>query len=275
MGGRVPKSSASLDMTHFPQPYDLQLSGEASAFPLQFHLLGHVPFESCLALQRRLVYEAGGRGDGGITVLLCEHPWLISVGRLGSRAHIRLTNEQLRRRQLEVRWVSRGGGCVLHGPGQVAIYPIVPLRWHGWSVGEYLGRLKSAIASTFDQLAIKHEQADAWGGIWGRSGQLAAWGVAVRNWIAMHGAYINVNPQMTHYPFVDVVDPPGSLAGGKATMGSLFAERRRAMTMPKVRATLIPQLAAALGTERYHLFTGHPLLKIPRRSRLESRTRAC
>ena len=102
------------------------------------------------------MYEAGGQDDGRITVLLCEHPALISVGRTGSRGHIRLTNEQLRMRQLEVRWVSRGGGCVLHGPGQIAVYPIVPLRWHGWTVGDYCGGSGRHSHAHLDELAVRH-----------------------------------------------------------------------------------------------------------------------
>lgn len=232
----------------------------SNSFSVQFHLLGTVPFDEFLAFQRRLVYEAGGQDDGRITVLLCEHPRLITVGRTGSRRHIRLTGRQLRERHLEVRWVSRGGGCILHGPGQISIYPIVPLRWHGWTVGEYLRRLRSALIRTMDQLAVRHELKGWPRGIWGRSGQLAGWGVAVRDWVTSHGAYVNVNPAMTQYPFVDVIDPRTTKQGEKSTMGCLFAERRQAMTPPGVRATLIPLLAAALGTEEYHLMTGHWLL---------------
>ena len=127
--------------------------GAEASFAVQFHLLGTVDYEESQRLQRQLVYEAGGQDDGRIVVLLCEHPPLISVGRSGSRGHIRWTNEQLRMRQLDVRWVNRGGGCVLHAPGQLAIYPIVPLAWHGWTVGEYLRRFRQALTQTLDELA--------------------------------------------------------------------------------------------------------------------------
>ena len=81
----------------------------------QAEATGCVDWADCQRLQRRLVYEAGSGDDGRIVTLLCEHPPLISVGRRGSRGHIRCTNEQLRHQRLEVRWVNRGGGCVLHG----------------------------------------------------------------------------------------------------------------------------------------------------------------
>jgi lipoyl(octanoyl) transferase len=234
--------------------------GADASFALQFHLLGSVDFADCQWLQRRLVDEASSYDDGRMFALLCEHPPLISVGRRGSRGHIRCTNEELRRQRLEVRWVSRGGGCVLHAPGQLAIYPIVPLAWHGWTVGEYLRRLQQALLQTLNELRIRAETYAPWAGVWGRSGQLAACGVAVRDWISCQGAFLNVNPAMTHFHLVDVVDPHTTMTGQKSTMGSLFAERRQAMSTAKVRAALIPNLAASFGTQHYHLVTGHPLL---------------
>ena len=53
---------------------------------LEIFLLGLVDFQEVLSLQRRLVYEMGD--GGGASLLLCEHPPTISVGRVGSRAHI-------------------------------------------------------------------------------------------------------------------------------------------------------------------------------------------
>ncbi len=263
-----------LSMSQFPAQSGWHESPESAPFAVQFHLLGTVPFEDFLVLQQRLVFEAGGHDDGRITVLLCEHPTLISIGRGGSRGHIRLTNEQLRLRQLPVRWVSRGGGCVLHGPGQIAVYPIVPLAWHGWTVGQYVNRLRVALTGMLEDLGVHREGPDAPGGIWGRSGQLVSWGLAVRHWITCHGAHVNVNPPMTHYPFVDVVDPLKIDSGKKSTMGCLLAERRQSMLVPRVRAAFIPRFAAALGTERYYLMTGHPLLVESRRAQDESQYRA-
>jgi lipoyl(octanoyl) transferase len=261
-------------MPRFPTELDPRMSDARTSFAVRFHLLGAVAYEDFLALQRRLVYETGGADDGLITVLLCEHPAVITVGRAGSRGHIRLTNEQLRSHRLQVRWESRGGGCVLHAPGQIAVYPIVPLRWHGWTVGEFLQRCHSAVTATLEQLAVKYQVLGEQGGIWGRSGQLVHWGVAVRRWVTSYGAYINVNPSMSRFGFVDVVEPARLPAGTKSTMGCLFAERRQALSVPKVRATLMPNLAEAFGTERYHLVTGHPWLPSIKRTYRDSQYHA-
>ena len=106
---------------------------------LRVFLLGQVEFERALALQRALVYQATQEPET-VAILLCEHPPLITVGRQGSPAHIRFSPEELQARRWPVRWVNRGGGCWLHLPGQLAIYPVVPLPRHGLGVRTYLTR---------------------------------------------------------------------------------------------------------------------------------------
>lgn len=227
---------------------------------LAFYLLGTVDYDVCQSLQKRLAFEAGERVDGRVDVLLCEHPELVTVGRAGSRAHIRLDSDELARRRLEVRWVSRSGGCLLHAPGQLAVYPIVPLELFEWTTRAYLERLKSACLAALSDLSIVAETSRGSSGIWGRSGQLASVGVAVRHGVSTDGLFVNVNPSSTSLRYIDSVAPDSLPAGVKPAMSSLLAERRLAVRMTAVRAALVANLAAALGSERYHLHTGHPLL---------------
>lgn len=226
---------------------------------IAFHLLGTVDFDACLALQARLVYEAGGRDDDRIVVLLCEHPPLITIGRNGSRGHVRLTEGELRRAQLPLRWISRGGGTVLHAPGQLAIYPIVPLERRGWSVGEYLRRLKQGLADAITSLQVKAQVPDDRPGVWGRRGQMAAVGIGVRNWVTLHGAWLNVHPAMHYFGRIDVAPPLAGGRGEKTTMSSLLSERQEPVTMTKVRAALTESLSAAFESPRQIVTSGHPL----------------
>lgn len=224
----------------------------------QFHLLGQVELDVCLALQRRLVYEAGN-GDAPLTIILCEHPEAITVGRSGSRGHIRLSPDELARRRFDVRYLGRGGGCVLHGPGQLAIYPIVPLAQRGWTVGGYLRRLQSGLAAALAELRVPTTERPGRFGLWGRSGQLAAVGVVVQANVAWQGAFLNVSPQSQALGYVDT-DPDAAREGGKTAMGSMVSETGRRVTMPMVRSAVVPHLASALECDRHHLHTGHPLV---------------
>jgi lipoyl(octanoyl) transferase len=221
-------------------------------FPVHIHLLGRVDYEDCLTLQRRLAYDALTRADGRIVVLVCEHPPQITIGRSGSREHVRLTGTELAARQLAIRYVGRGGGAILHAPGQLAVYPIVPLNWHGWTVGDYLRRLQRGLAELLIEFKIQPTAVSGSFALAARSGVLAAIGVSVRQGITTHGAYFNVNPELRDFGRVEV--SPGR------TMSSLLSHRALPTKMTKVRAALVSHLADALLLERYHLHTGHPFL---------------
>lgn len=225
-----------------------------------FHFLGQVDFDACASLQARLVYDAGEREDGRIVVLLCEHPPLITIGRGGSRAHVRMSPLQLRQAQLETRWVSRGGGCVLHQPGQLAVYPIVPLARRGWSVGEYLRRLKQSIIRSLAQLRIRAALPESGAGVAGRSGLLASVGVAVRNDVTLHGAWVNVGTPLYYSGRIDAFSPQKCGSGAAQAMSSLLSERHEPVTMAEVRAALVAGLAEAFDCPRQVVTSGHPLL---------------
>ena len=246
---------------------------ESESPALEAFLLGQIDFDRALALQQRLVSECHDRGNGQVTLLLCEHPAIITVGRGGSPGDVATQSGPVRNGQIEIRWVNRGGRCFVHCPGQLAIYPIVPLRWHGFSVGEFLDRLRAGIAETLDDLNVPCQTGpdikprpvvtpgDAttgrgfMDGVWGRTGQLAAVGVAVRNWVTYYGAYLNVCPPMGLFRLVQS-DPYS-----RTPMSCLVTERRGPAKMTAVRAALVRRLAECFGCDRYHLYTGHPLLR--------------
>jgi lipoyl(octanoyl) transferase len=242
------------------------INDENPAPALLAYFLDRLPFERCLELQRRLLVEVGDRDDGQIVLLLCEHPNLITIGRGGSPGNIRHDSPALKSREIEAIYVNRGGGCLLHCPGQLAIYPIVPLQWHGFTVGEFVERFQAGIVEALDDLNVPTRTLPGKHGLWGRTGQLAVLGVAVRNWVTYYGAYLNVDPPLGLFRLVESdpqqPSPPAPLPKGEGRfMSSLMAERRGSIKMTMVRAALVGRLADAFGCDRYHLFTGHPYLR--------------
>ena len=121
---------------------------------LRVYLLGSVDFDSALRLQHALVYQVAGDRRAAALVL-CEHPPLITVGRDGSPADVRCGPEELRARRWRVRWVNRGGGSLLHLPGQLAVYPVVPLDSYRLGVEAYLGRLHDVLLAVLDDFGIQ------------------------------------------------------------------------------------------------------------------------
>ncbi|MBS0266992.1 MAG: lipoyl(octanoyl) transferase [Planctomycetes bacterium] len=236
-----------------PAPFNstAPLSGALEVF-----LLGLVDFDAALTLQDRLMREVAGRDDGGGALLVCEHPPLISVGREGSQAEIRCSSAELLARQIPVRWLNRGGGSLVHVPGQLVLYPILPIARRGWGLSAYRDRLQQSLLAAFREMSIRAWQNPGSAGVFCRTGQVAQIGVAVRSGISSHGLFVNVNPRMDALHLVRA-------ATGRSS--SLTHERGHAVAMSTVRESLIRHLTEELNYSRYHIYTGHPLLKRTKR----------
>ncbi len=192
--------------------------------------LGQVEFDAVLAMQRRLVYEISGERDRA-ALIMCEHLPLISVGRQGSSADIHLDRNELRHRGWPVKWVNRGGGAMLHIPGQIAIYSILALDRLGLDLGGYLNNLRSVLHDVaLDTGAQGAAIAPAGVQVGGRL--LAHVGVAVRDWVSYFGAVINVNPDLDLFRRVDC-------AGSVGPMTSIERERRLIADPAFVRQCLV------------------------------------
>ena len=229
-------------------------SGPPRSSSLEVYLLGLVDFESCLKLQQQLVDELANRTDQQGTLLICEHPPVLTIGRDGSRAHLRCEPRDLQARQIDVRWLNRGGGCLVHVPGQLAIYPILPLQRIGMGLADYRFALESALLGVCDEARVAAWPQAADPGIWCRSGQLGFVGAAVKSWISYHGAFLNVAPDLDWMHLCQM----NSL---QRRASSMSAEKLRQVSMPTVREGIARRLAEACGYHRYHLYTGHPLLR--------------
>ena len=229
---------------------------QAAGSVLRVYLLGSLEFEAALTLQRTLAYESAGERHLA-SLVLCEHPPLITVGRDGSPAHIRCDRDELRARRWPVRWVNRGGGCLLHLPGQLAVYPIVPLDRHGLGLTDYLQRLQRILTSVLHDFGVRGGTRPGQAGVWVGARLIAGVGIAVRDWVAYFGAALNINPDLA--PFRILRTDPNE----REPMTSLERERRGRLRPSMVRERLIEHFNAAFSFERTSLFFNHPCLARP------------
>jgi lipoyl(octanoyl) transferase len=218
---------------------ELDVTVAAPDTALQVYLLGMVDFEAALRFQRRLHYEVSGDRRQG-ALIVCEHPPLITVGRQGSRAHILFEADELRSRQWQVRWVNRGGGCVLHLPGQIALYPILPLDRFGLGLEDYLQRLHAVIRDLLADFDVPGASHAGRPGVWCGGRLLATGGVAVRDWVSYFGLCVNVNPSLEPFRLVHCGGP------GAPPMTSLERERRGRLSLPSFASASSNILAITL-----------------------------
>jgi len=222
---------------------------------LHVYMLGAVEFEAALAFQRRLAYDVAGDRRRAALVLCEHHPPLITVGRQGSRAHIRCEPDELRARQWQVRWVNRGGGCLLHLPGQLAIYPVLALDQLGLGLQAYLERLQGVVIDLLAEFGVRGEMRHRNVGVWAGTRLIAGVGLAVRDWVTYFGAYLNLNPALDAFRLVRCGGP------AEGPMTSLERERRGPLRPSLARERLLEHFAARFGFSQMSFFSDHPTLR--------------
>jgi lipoyl(octanoyl) transferase len=150
--------------------------------------LGRVPYGSALHLQEQMRNEilAGQRRD---TLLLLEHPAVITLGRHANPAHVLLSIAALRSRGIDVCQTDRGGDVTFHGPGQLVGYPIFRLRR---GVRAHVQAMATSIVEWLAALGLVAEWRASNPGVWLGNEKICALGVHVRHRIATHGFAFNL-----------------------------------------------------------------------------------
>ena len=228
---------------------------------LEVYLLGTIELEEALRLQRRLIYDLGERG--GASLILCEHPPTLSIGRSGSRGHIRPDDDQLSTWGVPMRWVNRGGGCILHLPGQLSFYLIHTLQPKSLNLQAYINRISGALVDLLSEFELRGQVRNDVPGVYLGPSRVASLGVAVNRWIAYHGGTLNVATYLE--PFDQILSEPGP-SGNALRQTSMEAWRQRPTPMSKVRESLIRHIELRFGLQRHHLYTDHPLVRRKPRS---------
>jgi len=94
---------------------------------IQYLYLGRVGYGEALRLQEELVaLRQQGRIEN--TLLLLEHPAVLTLGRNANRSNVLASDELLAARGVTLHEINRGGDVTYHGPGQLIGYPIFDLR---------------------------------------------------------------------------------------------------------------------------------------------------
>ncbi len=152
--------------------------------------LGLVSYREGLALQRA-VASAVAQGELPDTVLLLEHPPVITLGRRTDPGELHVPADA----DVEICETDRGGKSTYHGPGQLVCYPILDLTRHGQDVKKYCRDLEEALILTLSVFGLEAERIEGLTGIWLTSPprKIASIGVHIAKWITTHGYALNVD----------------------------------------------------------------------------------
>jgi len=181
---------------------------------IHFVSLGRVSYAEGLAIQERVV-AARKAGEIGDTLLLLEHPPVLTLGRNSKRENVLTSDEFLRSRGVELHEINRGGDVTYHGPGQLVGYPIIDLRgdWPG-KKGPHLGPvdyvrlLEEVLIRTCGDFRVMTEQIRGCTGVWTvpnggvAAKKVAAIGVHVSQGVTSHGFALNVTTDLRDFQWI-------------------------------------------------------------------------
>ena len=171
--------------------------------------LGRVPYAEGLELQRRLV-EARHEERIANTLVLLEHPPVLTLGRNASRANILASDEFLATRGVEVHEINRGGDVTYHGPGQLVGYPIFDLRSFTPRLGavDFVRKIEEAVIRACGDFGVLCTRVAGRTGVWTPAGggvlekKIAAIGVHIARGITSHGFALNVTADLRDFELI-------------------------------------------------------------------------
>jgi len=195
--------------------------------------LGRVDYAIALELQQTLVRLVK---DGRIshTLLLLEHPPVITLGRNAGAQNIVASPEFLAANGVELHETDRGGDVTFHGPGQLVGYPIFDLRAFEPRIGavDFVRKLEEVLIRTCGDLGVVTERIPGLTGVWTQNdppGKIAAIGVHISRAVTSHGFALNVNTNLDYFKLIvpcGIADKPVTSLEHEIAQSPLSRDRK-------------------------------------------------
>ena len=201
---------------------------------------GRLPYADALALQKETVRRRVAR-EIPDTLLLVEHPPVITLGKMAKREHLIGT-----RPDVEVVETPRGGDVTYHGPGQVVGYPILDLTALNQDLKKYLGKLEEVMIRAVALHGVQAGRQEGMTGAWVGERKIGAIGVRVEKWVTSHGFALNANNDLTGF---DLIIPCG-LRGKGVT--SIAREIGRDVDLDELRRSVAEIFGEVIGRRMIH-----------------------
>ncbi len=160
--------------------------------------LQNMEYRKCRELQIR-VREAVLEKRLAETLLLVEHPPVITLGKRAKKKNLLVREDFLKKRGVDVVEIERGGDMTYHGPGQLTAYPIFRV---GRAVRLHVTTLARALSLTCRHFGVKPVWDETRPGLWVRGNKIAAVGVHVRKGVSIHGAALNVSGPLEGFKWI-------------------------------------------------------------------------
>jgi lipoyl(octanoyl) transferase len=194
--------------------------------------LGLTPFAEAWELQKR-IWQLRVEGRIPDTLILVEHPAVITLGKSGKAGNLLVSEDELKARGIELFRIERGGDITWHGPGQLVGYPLffIPAAIAG--VRAFVTRVEESLIRALAASGIQAGRKPGLTGVWVSEEKVAALGIAVRKRVSFHGFALNVNPDMTGF---QLINPCGIRDKGVTSLARLL---NRPVSMPVAKHQVV------------------------------------
>lgn len=164
---------------------------------------GTIEFEEAWRRQRELsdAILLEGAPD---TLVLCQHPDVITLGRITKQGSVVTNADLLRARGVNVLEIDRGGEATVHNPGQLVGYPIFDLNRTKPDLHWFLRTIEQSIIDALTSFGLQTDRVPGLTGVWvEEQRKICAIGIHCRRWVTTHGFALNVNNDLSL--FQDIV----------------------------------------------------------------------
>ncbi len=161
-----------------------------------------VEYQESLVIQQKLLML---RQQGAIedTLLLLEHPPVITIGRGGDEAHVVASPQFLKQQDVPIYKINRGGDVTYHGPGQIVGYPVMDLRQQTRDVHDFIRKIEEVFIRLLRRdYGITATRDAEHRGVWVGGSKIVAVGCAIKRWVSMHGFAFNVNTRLENFAWI-------------------------------------------------------------------------
>jgi lipoyl(octanoyl) transferase len=219
--------------------------------------LGTISYGDALELQAELVKQRRA-GEIPDTLLLLEHPHVITLGSGSHDENVLVSPEDRAARGIELFDTGRGGDVTYHGPGQLVGYPIFDLKPDRQDLHRYLRDIEEALIGVLSDFGIQGSRKEGLTGVWAGDSKLAAIGVRVSSgWITSHGFALNVTTDLS---FFGAIVPCGIRDHG---VGSISEEIGRPVSLAEAEDAVVRQMERVFGHSGSHTEAQRHGLEVP------------
>lgn len=168
--------------------------------------------------------------------IFVEHNPVITIGRAGGYEHLKVTENILAERGIQLHYVDRGGSITIHEPGQLVIYPIINLELVGNDLIRHLYMLEESTILVLNKLGIHSAREKKNTGVWVHQSKIASIGVSSRSGVTRHGMALNVNNEVDIF---NLINPCGLT---NCSVTSISKVLKKEVAMSKIKNFMIDAL---------------------------------